>query len=403
MSGYGLREQPMLGVHDDIWVRCLALEQNGRKAAICSIELLGLTSGQVERIRSDVASAGYRPEDLILSCTHTHGGPAMQHLRLCGTPSPDYQNFAVQTITECILEAGSALQECSLSIGTSLCHLGVNRRKPTERGLLHELNTDGHTEPELVAAQLKSPSGAAIATVFNYGCHAVCMGAENRLITGDWPGAAARELERSYGAVALFLQGCSGDVNPCVRGTYQTVDEVAAMAIQAVNEALAASHKVDGELRSSRSQMTLSLAPAPDDAELQAVLKRIHARPQAEWQWPDRYEAAWSTAVLEHPEASRRADTPFETGELRLEGAHGFSIAWLPAEAFSTYASHIKNSRKPLPAMVTAYTNGNIGYLPDAAAFPEGGYEVDEAYKYYGYQMLRPEAEEAVLGSFGIR
>jgi len=39
------------------------------------------------------------------------------------------------------------------------------------------------------------------------------------------------------------------------------------------------------------------------------------------------------------------------------------------------------------------FGNDNIGYIPTAQAYPQGGYEIADAYKYYGYPAaLAPEA-----------
>ena len=46
---------------------------------------------------------------------------------------------------------------------------------------------------------------------------------------------------------------------------------------------------------------------------------------------------------------------------------------------------------------MAAYANGNIGYIPTARAYLEGGYEVDSAYRYYGLQMIGPESEAVVV------
>ena len=48
--------------------------------------------------------------------------------------------------------------------------------------------------------------------------------------------------------------------------------------------------------------------------------------------------------------------------------------------------------------MVLGYANGDIGYIPTQPAYAQGGYEVEDAYKYYGYPAaLAPQAGDLVL------
>ena len=52
---------------------------------------------------------------------------------------------------------------------------------------------------------------------------------------------------------------------------------------------------------------------------------------------------------------------------------------------------------------VAGYSNDTqIGYIPTAAAFSEGGYEVDSAPYYYGLFRLSPECE-SILVEAGVR
>jgi len=71
----------------------------------------------------------------------------------------------------------------------------------------------------------------------------------------------------------------------------------------------------------------------------------------------------------------------------------------LPGEVFVAYQHQIKACSPFANTFVLAYTNGNIGYVPTEDAFPQGGYEVDSAIKFYGTTMLTPECERIIVES----
>jgi hypothetical protein len=48
--------------------------------------------------------------------------------------------------------------------------------------------------------------------------------------------------------------------------------------------------------------------------------------------------------------------------------------------------------------LLATYANGNLGYVPDAAAYQRGGYEVDNAHYYYGQpECVTPKAGEMII------
>ena len=69
----------------------------------------------------------------------------------------------------------------------------------------------------------------------------------------------------------------------------------------------------------------------------------------------------------------------------------------LPGEVFVEYALNLKKMKPNV--MVAGYANGNVGYVPTEAAFPDGGYEVDFAYKLYAEQQFAPAIEEVILSA----
>jgi hypothetical protein len=69
----------------------------------------------------------------------------------------------------------------------------------------------------------------------------------------------------------------------------------------------------------------------------------------------------------------------------------------VPGELFSEIGMQLKQ-RSPVPfTCVCAYTNGSLGYLPSRQAIEEGGYEVSDAYKLYGFPACFHPDTEAML------
>jgi neutral ceramidase len=70
----------------------------------------------------------------------------------------------------------------------------------------------------------------------------------------------------------------------------------------------------------------------------------------------------------------------------------------MSAEVFVEYALFGRSASPAEATLVLGYSNGNIGYLPTAAAYPEGGYEINTT-------KVGPDSErivhEAIEGVFG--
>jgi hypothetical protein len=80
------------------------------------------------------------------------------------------------------------------------------------------------------------------------------------------------------------------------------------------------------------------------------------------------------------------------------------AVVALPGEVFSSFGGAIKRG-SPFPAprtLVAGWSNDNVGYIPDADAYPLGGYEVDLASRYYGQPAgWAREAGEALVAAAG--
>ncbi|MBI2950489.1 hypothetical protein HYY27_00270, partial [bacterium] len=73
----------------------------------------------------------------------------------------------------------------------------------------------GPVDPEIGLLRLDRQDGGTLAVVYNFACHPI-QGVPGGGNTADLVGFASRVIEGnlSDGAMAFFLQGCAGDVNP---------------------------------------------------------------------------------------------------------------------------------------------------------------------------------------------
>ena len=86
----------------------------------------------------------------------------------------------------------------------------------------------GHIDPEVGVISFCALDGTPVATLYNYACHPSAAGGDSPpVICADYPGYASDIIEKEHGGTALFLHGCTGDINPAkyIRGDSLDYDD----------------------------------------------------------------------------------------------------------------------------------------------------------------------------------
>ena len=77
-------------------------------------------------------------------------------------------------------------------------------------------------------------------------------------------------------------------------------------------------------------------------------------------------------------------------------------IVLMPGEIFAELALELKRRFPHLHLVTVSYANDAIGYLPHRSAFEAGGYEVELAYRHYGFSgPYARHAGDALLAAVG--
>ena len=427
LTGYVGRQGPSTKVHDELFATALVLDDGATRVGIVSVDIVGTDLAQDAALRESMSKAtGIAPENLMIASTHTHSGPALGILRQCGEPDDGYIRRLFAQIASVAKEACENLAEAKIAYVRGESELALNRREWVINAGVQQSPTSGVvTDPEISGLVIEFAEGEKQiprsarndeggvrndeapkpVMLFNYACHGVVMGGDNLEISADWIGAARNALESSGKiGIAIFLQGCCGNINPRWRGSF---DEVKRAGESVANPLLAdlpnARPFADPKLRVAWARVDLPYMPLPSEEALEQEIsfQRVEI---------ERLQTGGNTALLQ----VARAMAGWAQDSLKLlnDGGGpesvtvGLQVVRIgdavlvthPGEAFCEFGLAFRKmtSHAVLPV---AYANGNIGYIPTAEAYPEGGYEVDNAIRYYGEKMIGPESEGIILNA----
>lgn len=398
LCGYAGRIPGNIGVHDDLQAKAIVLDDGRIRSAIVTLDLVGLNADQIAWIRQEASDKTGIPEaDILIGASHTHAGPASQTIRACGHAAEGYVGSLLRWIVEVIDAASENMRPVRFGIGSGQSTMAINRRQARGgSGIDLGENPDGIVDHEVAVWYFADENDKPFATIFNYACHAVVMGGDNRLVSADWPGVTQRMVEERIGGQAMFLQGCCGNINPRYRGTFEEVERAGAEVAEAVIGAIPGIRLMDDAQISIASEtVQLPLEPPMSLEEAEEVIRTSGDKLAQDIPlWEQHIQQAyrdWAEIIISRG-GERDESIPFEIQRISVDDAH---LVGLPGEVFVDYALALKKVRPNV--MVSGYTNGNVGYVPAKYAFAEGGYEVDLAYKLYAEQMFKPEIEDVIL------
>lgn len=405
LVGYGARPGPSARIRDDLTATALVVDDGTTRAAVVACDLCYVHPTLLRAVRRLAAeSARVPPGNVWVCCSHTHAGPLTWVGPEAGDPDRAYVAYLPHVLAGAVAAAARAMRPVRLLVGYGHATIGGDRRHRRADGSMPQGDA---VDPDVAVLRLETEDGDPLATVVNYACHPVVLGPHNMAISADYVGEMRRAVAQVTGAPCLFVQGACADVNPVANGLD---DDARAVALggtlaEATLAACQAASVVEGAPVALHGRdLALPLAAPytpPEAGRLEATLSKIYLGGKEERPLTPEEVAAimdermpWAAEVQQEEGTGRQAIAA-EVGVLRIGDV---AMAAIAAEPFVETGRAIKHS-SPLPhTIIAGYTNGCVGYLPPRAAYPEGGYEVDEAYRWYRLPApLAPGCEEQIV------
>ena len=388
MGGYWGRRSGATHIRDRLRAKALVCGRGAMRVALVAVDLVGLDAEVVRAIRERIGCAtGIEGAAIMVCASHTHSGPLTFPFRGINRIDRRYLEQVADAVVEVVVAAAGDSRPGRLYYARPEVQLGRNRRPQSVRG---------EVVPYAHVLRFAAERGAE-ATIFNCACHPVVLGRDNHQISGDFPGEAARCIEAATGGLALFVNGACGDINPRIaNGSLADVERLGQELGRAVLEGRAAAAPLDvSALGWARERLDLPLRPLPPRwrAEAEKLKWCLRAR-LARGSEVAKAQLEWAAARCKWVRAGAGCARvqPFEMqalafGELVLLGVEG--------ELFARYQLDLEAAHGP--AVLCGFANGCIGYVPTADEYARGGYEIDQAYKFYPtVQMIAPASESLI-------
>ena len=267
--------------------------------------------------------------------------------------------------------------------------LGCNRRLWVNGETVMRPNPEGGHDRCVDTRWIVGRDGEIIASSTTYGCHATTLGGYQ--IGGDYPGYFKDAVEKRTRGVALWSQGCGGNVRPWFSGNMTefgggTPEAAEQMGAAHAKEALAGKKSAFpvelGRLCVSRRALRLPLRNAPPRKE---ILDRYKRRSLSQFG-----ESGWR-ALLKS--MRKRRSAPCETQVLSLNADH--HLVYWGGEVCSEVGMGLKDLCPGQIVTPHGYANNMAGYIAAEHMAPQGGYEAERSAFFFGYYYpLAPNTQE---------
>ena len=399
---------PATHVHDELYARCLVLDDGNTKLAFVLCDNVGIPSEVFDSAKEQVHKATGLPKaQLLMASTHTHSattarGPSKA---IREDELTEYQTFLANRISDGVRRALNQLEPARIGWGHAnepsevfnrRWHVTDSRLLANPFGGVDQVRMNpprgsaaldrpaGPIDPQICFISVQSVGGRPIALLANYSLHYV-GGVRQGDVSADYFGYFANFIEDKLGAsdqsppfVGMLSNGTSGDINNINflqknserkrYARYEKMQEVAEKVAGRVVEAHRALRFHDWvPLAVATTELPLRVRkPTPEmlehfakvtatqnDSELGHIRARLYAERVA------RLENA-ADEIIVPLQAVRIGD---------------LGIAAIPFETFVEIGLALKERSPFSQSFTIELANGNYGYLPTPRQHRLGGYE----------------------------
>lgn len=390
------------GILDDLEVVSLALQLGETKVLLINIDHCGVEQNLCGDFRKAASErTGVPDENIIISQTHTHTGPALEK-NSKNELVKAYTDFVNGRIADAAQFAVEDLKDAKMGYGKGTApNVAFVRRYVMKDGSLK--TNPGVNNPDIVRPVGETDEsvnvirfdreGAETIVFVNFANHPDVVGGCK--ISSDWPGLLRRNVEKTLdNTKCIFFNGAQGDVNHVnvhpkggdLNGMFMDFDDVsrgyshaeyiARVVLGGVLQAYDKVNYIDADkLVAKQKVMNLpSNMPRPEDMPEAHRINDLHNAGK-DSELP--YEGMMLTTVVAEAARMVRLENGPEAFSMLLSALviGPVAIIGIPGEPFTGIGLGLKKVQGYDMILPCCLTNGSEGYFPMQDSYDEGGYE----------------------------
>jgi len=370
------------GVHDDLMAKAVYLADGPEnRMMLIVVDTLEVDRHFVDEVRRRVEQeTGVPAACCLVAAIHTHSGPsglgrvALSDSQVFGTF--DGRLFE-RTVAGCVTAARKArrwAREGTIKSGiTSMLQpiCGNRRVRAAEQVQMRVLDVETRTR---------------CAVVYNLDCHPTVLHKENRLYSADFPGFAASimPLLEPFVTMPVFLNGAAGDMSTRFyrqSSDFAEVERIGTIVAESVAASLDVLEPMKGPftVRAVEVPVRLKAKQFPSAQNLEHRIadarKKLEVARLERVQNLRPLESAIEGLTFAATMVDRAGKVEYIESRLSLVRFGNILVAGIPGELFSSLGNNIRAAFPDHVVLVAGYCGDYMGYIPDAAAYDEGGYE----------------------------
>lgn len=405
MAGYGATSKRMSqNIQDYLYATAVAIHDGqGGTLVFLNVDLQRASDVILQNIRPQLAKMTGLPENAFhLNATHTHSGPDVQSSNASVAP---YLDVLFPRLIQVVLEALEDLKPATMwagSIETEGLNFVRHYYHVDENGeKVYFGDNHGTSVIDTTTAHASKPDETMYVVKFQReDAKDVCMvnwrahphwtgGSSVYNISSDYVGAFREAFELQTDCLFSYWQGAAGNINEKSRITSENLvtdykehgARLAQYAIDCLNENM--EQLKTGAIRIGEKTLALKVNKTDDVGlyyaakTVQTIYNKTNNRTEAlaaagDYKIWSQYHAGAIVNNSERADTEERSYTVVSIGDQLV-------ITLAPHEMFDSTMQRVEEAAGFDYTLHFSYSNGTNSYMPDAATWEFGSYEVDTA------------------------